>query len=320
MKKRVLILMIAVLLSFTALVSCGDGNTVDADRHNIVCSTFPQYDWVLNILGNRAVDWNVTLLLDSGADLHNYQPTADDIIAINSADLFIYVGGESDEWADAVMMQGDGSVKPIVLMEIMKGNLIKEEHEHDEDDHHDEDHKHIEDEHVWLSLENAEVLCESITREICNIDPLNSINYKDNCERYTEALSVLDDRYEDTVENARYDALVFGDRYPFAYMAHDYDLTCYAAFEGCSAETEASFETVISLAQKIDELKLASVVVIEGSDIALADTIIANTKSKDLDVITLDSMQTVTRSDIDAGVTYISIMESNLAALDAALN
>ncbi len=310
----------------TTLVSCtGTGNT-GTGKKSIVCTTFPQYDWTMNILGDRADEWNVTILLDSGTDLHNFQPNAEDIITINSSELFIYVGGDSDGWVEDVFKTNTADTELINLMQTLDDGLLETGHSHTHGEEHDEDHEHNEfcdhehDEHIWLSLENAEELCEAIAYRLGIIDPDNASVYERNCEAYTEKLEALEEKYENAVETAKHGTLVFADRYPFAYLCEDLGITAYAAFSGCSAETEASFERIVELAAEIDGAGLSAVLVIDSSDHKLAETVISNTKTKDQIIVELDSMQSVTKSDIDAGESYISIMEKNLEALKTALN
>ena len=323
--KRIISLLICVVM-ITTLVSCtGTGNT-DTGKKSIVCTTFPQYDWTMNILGDRADEWNVTILLDSGTDLHNFQPNAEDIITINSSDLFIYVGGDSDGWVEDVFKTNTADTELINLMQTLDDGLLETGHSHTHGEEHDEDHEHNEfcdhehDEHIWLSLENAEELCEAIAYRLGIIDPDNASVYERNCEAYTDELEALEEKYENAVETAKHGTLVFADRYPFAYLCEDLGITAHAAFSGCSAETEASFERIVELAAEIDGAGLSAVLVIDSSDHKLAETVISNTKTKDQIIVELDSMQSVTESDIDAGESYISIMEKNLEALKTALN
>lgn len=301
---------------------------------NIVCTIFPEYDWVRQIIGDQIGDVNLTLLLDNGVDLHSYQPTAEDMVKISQADVFLYVGGESDQWVVDVLDTADN--KNMVVIDLLStlGEQIKEEeivegmqadeHEEEEDetDHADDDHaEEVEyDEHVWLSLKNAVTICNAIKDGLSLADPDNSDVYAANCENYVSSLNELDQKYEAVVENAKRTTVLFGDRFPFRYMAEDYGLTYYAAFVGCSAETEASFETITFLAGKVDELALPAVCVIENSDQKIAQTIINNTQNKDQKIKVMDSMQSVTSNDIADGENYLSIMEENLAVLEEALN
>ena len=172
---------------------------------------------------------------------------------------------------------------------------------------------------MWLSLKNARILCQAITKVLCTIDEKNADNYKANFAAYSEKLSSLDKEYEETVKNAACKTLLFGDRFPFRYLTDDYGLSYYAAFAGCSAETEASFKTIAFLSAKTDELSLPAVCQIESGNGKIAGTIIQNTKAKKAKVLTLDSMQSTTKADIANGTSYLSIMQKNLEVLKEAL-
>ena len=228
---------------------------------------------------------SITLLLDSGVDLHSFQPSAQDIVKISSCDLFIYVGGESDEWADDVLKNtASNGPKVINLLDVL-GDSVKPE-EIVEGMEHEHEHEHEEpDEHVWLSLKNAVIICRKISEVLCGLDPKNKNIFTANLENYIRELSNLDKSYAETIENSKRKVILFGDRFPFRYLTDDYGLKYYAAFSGCSAESEASFETITFLAGKVDELGLKNVMVIESSDKKIAQTIIQNTKTKDQEAV-----------------------------------
>lgn len=294
------------------------------EKVKIVTTIFPEYDWVRQIAGDKVSDMDITMLLDNGVDMHSYQPTADDIMKISDCDLFIYVGGESDEWVnDALKEAVNKDMQVIDLLDVL-GEQVKIEElvEGMQDAEHEEEEEHEEkeyDEHVWLSLKNAETLCDAIAEALGNADPDNKAVYDTNKAAYIDQLVSLDNQYREVVDQASMKTLLFGDRFPFRYMVDDYGLSYYAAFAGCSAESEASFETISFLAKKIDELGLKYVMTIEKSDQKIAKTIIENTQNKDQSILTLDSMQSTTSADVANGMTYLSIMEGNLNILKEAL-
>ena len=271
---------------------------------------------------------DLTLLLGNGTDMHSFQPTMEDILKVSTCDLFIYVGGESDSWvADALKGAGNPDRKTINLMDVL-GDQVKEEElvegMQDEDGHtHEEEHTHDDDleydEHVWLSLKNASLFCDTIASSLADADPEHSRLYQQNAEDYEEKLAALDQEYQTSVEKSQSKTLIFADRFPFRYLIDDYNLTYYAAFAGCSAETDASFETITFLAGKLDELNLPAVLTIENSDQKVAKAVIENTNTKDQKILTLNSMQSVTTKDVEEGTTYLSIMENNLQILKEAL-
>lgn len=261
------------------------------------------------------------MLLDNGVDLHSYQPTADDIMKISDCDIFVYVGGESDEWVeDALKEAVNKDMQVINLLEVL-GDSVKTEEmvEGMQETEHDHEHEEEADEHVWLSLKNAQTLSNAIASALETADPANKETYVANAASYVEKLAALDTQYQEAVNNASQKTLLFGDRFPFRYLVDDYGLSYYAAFAGCSAESEASFETISFLAQKIDKLGLKNVLTIEKSDQKITKTIIENTRDKNQNILTLDSMQSTTSDDVANGTTYLSVMENNLSVLKEAL-
>ena len=327
----------------------------NSNKISIVCTTFPQYDWVKNILGEEAERFNVTLLLDNGVDMHSYQPTVKDIATAGSSDLFIYVGGESDTWVeDALKEAKNKDLKAINLMETL-GNSVKEEevvegmqeerkslgHSHEksskekQEQTQKESHENSQeingqkeaadaepeyDEHIWLSIRNAEIMVKNIEKAIEQLDSDNAKVYQTNAENYIKKLDTLDKQYANTIQNAKYKAILFGDRFPFRYMADDYDLKYYAAFAGCSAETMAGFETVTFLAKKADELRLPVILTIENSDGRIAEAVKSNTTKKNQKILAMNSLQSVTKEQLADGITYLQVMQENLSVLSEALN
>jgi zinc transport system substrate-binding protein len=292
------------------------------DKLNIVCTTFPQYDWVSNIIKGNEENVNLTLLMDKGGDLHNFQPSALDIARVSGCDIFIYVGGESDTWVgDALKEAVNEDLVVVNMMESLEGYGILYEEEHvNEAGHSHDDHDDEYDEHIWLSLKNAVILSKYICEVISSSDTTNAILYRSNCDKYVSELLSLDNEYMAVVAQGTNDTLLFADRFPLRYMIEDYGLKYYAAFEGCSAETEASFNTVAYLSDKLSELELGTVAVIDGSDTRLAQVIIENSNNNDRRIIVFNSMQSVSKSDIDNGATYITAMRENLEVLKTALN
>lgn len=327
----------------------------NSNKISIVCTTFPQYDWVKNILGEEAERFNVTLLLDNGVDMHSYQPAVKDIATAGSSNLFIYVGGESDTWVeDALKEAKNKDLKAINLMETL-GNSVKEEevvegmqeerkslgHSHEksskekQEQTQKESHENSQeingqkeaadeepeyDEHIWLSIRNAEIMVKNIEKAIEQLDSDNAKVYQTNAENYIKKLDTLDKQYANTIQNAKYKAILFGDRFPFRYMADDYDLKYYAAFAGCSAETMAEFETVTFLAKKADELRLPVILTIENSDGRIAEAVKSNTTKKNQKILAMNSLQSVTKEQLADGITYLQVMQENLSVLSEALN
>ena len=332
--KKVFVIVLCVLMLAGILSGCDTFKK--SDKIKIVTTIFPEYDWVREIVGDKTDRVEITMLLDNGADLHNYQATASDMAKIATCDLFIYVGGESDEWVNDVLKTAKNDDMIVVNLLDVLGEKVKEEevkegmeaehdHDHDEEDEeHDHEHHHDEeeteyDEHVWLSLKNAIDLCNHIAEKIKTLDPDNADAYTANTAAYVAKLRELDQKYETAVAEASVKTLVFGDRFPFRYLVDDYGLDYYAAFVGCSAESEASFSTIAFLAGKVDELGLKAILKIENSNNRIAETVKSTTNSKDQSILTLNSLQSVTSREVKNGTTYLGVMESNLTVLKEAL-
>ena len=320
--KKILALLLALWIPAAVLSGCvPQDDSAASNKLNIVTTIFPASDWVREILGDETDRAEITMLLDSGVDLHSYQPTVDDIVKISNCDLFLYVGGESDGWVDDALKNAPNKERKVIQLLDVLGDSAKAEEtvEGMQEEEHDHEEEAEYDEHIWLSLKNAQVLVAAISEALQETDPARKDTYAANAAAYAEKLSALDGEYRAAVDSGKYKTLLFGDRFPFRYLADDYGLNYYAAFPGCSAETEASFETVSFLAGKMDALGLPCVLTIEGTQHKIAETIVQNTAQKNQQVLTMDSMQAVTANDAASGVSYLSIMEKNLSVLKKAL-
>ena len=311
--KKTLATLFTVFLSTLFLFAGGSKESSDRNPPSIkiVTTIFPVYDWTARIL-DGVENISVSMLVDSGADLHNFQPTVSDMMALSSCNLFIYIGGESDGWVpEALKSTGNEKRVAVNLMEILGGSVIEEDAENSDDIEYDE--------HIWLSLKNASILVKTISDVAKSLLPDYSVLISGNTDEYLGKIRELDAAYEKAVSQARVSTLLFGDRFPFAYLCRDYNLNHYAAFSGCSAETEASFEKIVFLAGKVDELGLDTILKIEGSKTRIPETIRENTRNRNQQILTMDSMQSIIADDINAGKTYLSIMEGNLETLRKAL-
>ena len=320
--KKILARLLALWIPAAVLSGCApQDDSAASNKLNIVTTIFPAYDWVREILGAETDRAEITTLLDSGVDLHSYQPTVDDIVKISNCDLFLYVGGESDGWVDDALKNAPNKDRKVIRLLDVLGDSAKAEEtvEGMQEEEHDHEEEAEYDEHIWLSLKNAQVLVAAISEALQETDPARKDTYAANAAAYAEKLSALDGEYRAAVDSGKYKTLLFGDRFPFRYLADDYGLDYYAAFPGCSAETEASFETVSFLAGKMDALGLPCVLTIEGTQHKIAETIVQNTAQKNQQILTMDSMQAVTANDAASGVSYLSIMEKNLSVLKKAL-
>ena len=328
MKKHVcsiLALCLAVCLLLGALTGCGSSQTAADKKLKVVTTIFPVYDWMREILGDRLADTELTMLLDNGVDLHSYQPSAKDLMRVSECDLFVYVGGESDAWVDDAMnsVQNPNLVS-VNLLETL-GDSVKEEEvvegmeAHEEEEAEEEEEEVEYDEHVWLSLRNASALCSALAEALGKVDPDHAAVYTQNAQDYTAQLDALEAQYRAAVDSAQVTTILFADRFPFRYLADDYGLAYFAAFSGCSAETEASFRTITFLANKVDELGLRTILQLESADGSIARTVQENTATKDQQILTMNSLQSATSMDVDNGLTYLSAMTDNLETLKQAL-
>ena len=303
----------SALLLAASLAACAAQpaeNTVDDETAiDVVTNSYAAYDWVKQIFADDTDHIRMTYLLENGVDLHNYQPDAEDIRKIADCDVFIYVGGESDRWAaDAIRSSGNSHLLAVNMLACI-GKLAKEEEPET-------------DEHVWLSVRNASVISGVIFNQVSSLvtDPEELKQITANYENYQSELMKLDQEYSEAAAEADLDTVIFGDRFPFRYLLDDYGIDYYAAFAGCSAETEASFQTVRFLAEKADEIGTHEILTIETGDQKLAETIIDNTRSKDLGILVMNSIQSVNAEEVRAELSYLEVMKENLEVLKQALN
>lgn len=319
MKKALSVLLAAAVLGGCAApAATATPEAAPAEPLRVVTTVFPVWDWVRAVAGEDRENLDLTLLLDGSTDLHSYQPTAQDVAAIAGCDLFVYVGGASDAWVEEALAQSHNpDRRTLNLMELLGSRVYAEETVEGMEPEAGEDHDHGEeetDEHIWLSLRNAGELSAAIADTLAELDPAHGARYTANAAAYGEQLNALDEQYAAAVESAPGKTLLFADRFPFRYLAEDYGLAYYAAFPGCSAETEASFETVAFLSRKAAELDLPAVLTIEGSDGRIARTVV-QTAGQDRPVLTMNAMQ----GTMEEGDTYLSVMEANLDVLRQAL-
>lgn len=328
---------IVLALCLTLLSGCTGPTTAEQDENVILCTTFAAYDWVREILGDTDT-FTCRMLVDNGVDLHSYQPSAQDIMKIADCRMLVYVGGESDTWvSDALAESGNEDIIAISLLDLIGDRALNEvelegveghhHHDHDDEDHdHDEhgheaeitDHDDHYDEHVWLSLKNAIVCTETLADAITKLDSCNSQKYAANAKAYTGKLEALDADYQTMRDTATQTTILIGDRFPFLYLAEDYDIHYFAAYSGCSADVEASVHTVTYLTEKLQEYKLPAIYVVDNGTDSLARTI-AESADMTPEILHLSSMQSVTKEDIQKGCTYLSYMEENLQMLKEGL-
>lgn len=331
MMKKIISLFICVCFALPFLLcSCAPGAAEDSGKIKVTVSIFPLWDWTRQIIGQSdAIELN--LLISDGTDMHSYQPSVADIVKITGSDLFIFVGGESDKWADdALKNDADSATAVFKAVDCMKDRLVDEEaaegmqtngHSHSEHGHDSGIEEEPEaDEHVWLSLKNAEIICGAIAEKLSEIDGGNAGLYKKNAENYINQLIKLDGEFQSVVSAAKYKTLIFCDRFPFRYLTEDYQLEYYAAFPGCSSETDASFKTVVFLAEKLNQLNLPAVLTVDSGGTKLAQTVVSCAdNAENIKILSLDSMQSVKFKNGQTDKTYLDAMRHNLEAITQCL-
>jgi len=333
--------LISILLSMCILLGMLSGCSINTDSYiepsdkiSVIATIFAPYDFIREIAGDFA---EVTMLLPPGTESHSYEPTPQDIIKIQNCDVFVYVGGDSDSWVQKILESMDTSgIRIITLMdcvEVVEEEIVEgmevgaeshdNEHNHEEaeennehNNEHTEDNNHEYDEHVWTSPQNAKVIVQKISDILCEADTYNSNSYKENTTAYLAKLNDLDSKFQEVVNSAKHKTLIFGDRFPFRYFAEVYGLEYFAAFPGCSTETEASAATVAFL---IDKVKAESIPVVfhaELSNKKMANTISEETGAK---VLLLHACHNITKDEMENGVSYLELMYQNVENLKEAL-
>lgn len=317
-------IIIISIITATTLLMAGCGSVSDAPesgRISIVTTGFPEYDWTREMLAGVPEDeYELTMLLADGIDMHSYQPSAKDIVTISEADMFVYGGGESDEWIDEVLAEaGNDDMLTVNLMDIA-GAVEEEDVEGMQEGREEESDEPEYDEHTWLSLENAEACCREIAKGLNVLLPGYQDAISDHCSAYCESLGALKEELQNAVNEADCNTLICCDRFPFRYLMDEFGIDYYAAFPGCSTEADASFETILFLADKVDELGVQAVVLDTSGDDSLAKTVIKNTKNKDAEILRLNSMQAVTQEEADGGISYLGVMADNAEVIRKVLS
>ena len=322
MKKlnNIVILLVVAILCMAALTACGQkAKSADQDgKINVIATIFPEYDFLRQIGGDHL---NLTMLLTPGAESHSFEPTPQDIKEVANSDLFVYVGGDSDAWVDSILDSVDTTQTEVVTLmdcvtlkeeEVAEG-MTPEEEEETEGSEEETEY----DEHVWTSPKNAVLIVQKLCDNLCKIDPKNADDYKQNTKDYVAKLNDLDAEFQDVVDHAKRTEIVVGDRFPFRYFVDAYGLTYYAAFPGCSTDTEASAATIAFLTDKVKQDEIPVVFHIELSNEKVCDSICESTGAKSE---LLNAVHNVSKKDFEAGITYMDLMEHNVEVLKEALN
>lgn len=301
----------ATALCLCSCASHNEADNKDSQKLKIISTVFPPYDLARQIAGDNA---DISILLPPGSESHTYEPTAKEIIEIQNCDIFLYIGGENEQWAEKIISSNKSdSVKTVKLIDCVK--TLEEAELHEEE--HEEEHSHETDEHIWTSPKNEQLMLTAVYDAICEADPENKAVYTKNKDSYNGQLSELDKAYKEAVGNAKNKTIIMADKFPFRYLAEEYGLDFYAAFSSCSDESEPSAAAMTSLISKIKELKIPVVYYLEFSSTKVADTLCSETGASSL---MLHSCHNVSKEDLDKGVTYVELMKQNLENLKTALN
>lgn len=331
MKKFSIIIILALLIACLPSCSAEAPYSEGQGELNIVASSFVPFDFARAVTGGNA---NITVLQTSGGDIHDYTPTTASLEAISKADIFICIGGLSDDtWVDAALSaSGNTDAAVIRLLDCVNGELAElqghthsdfceQNHSHSRDHSHthtaDDGHNHVADEHIWTSPKNAIKSVEAIAKICAEKDRNNAHVYLENAKKYVDSLTDLDARYTQTFNSSAHKTLIFADRFPFVYLTNDYGACYFAAFSGCTSEISASFDTVVRLSEAVTHSGVKYLIVTESSDIQLAKSI---SDANGCEILTLNSLQSVSLTEIKNGVTYLNVMEANLDVLKTALS
>lgn len=300
----------ATVLSLCACSSESGYSNSDSGKLKIISTVFPPYDLARQIAGDNA---EISILLPPGSEIHNYEPSAKDMIAIRNCDIFLYIGGENEQWAEKLINSNDTkNVTAVKLIDYVPA-LSEDEDDHD----HDHEHEHETDEHIWTSPKNAQLMLSAVYDAICKVDPSDKQTYTKNKDAYAKQLSDLDNAYRSAVDNAKNKTIVLADKFPFRYLAHEYGLEFSAAFAACSDESEPGVSTMIKLTKTIKENNIPAVYFLEFSSTKIADTLCDETGATKL---MLHSCHNVSKQDIENNVSYVDLMKQNLENLKLTLN
>ena len=317
--KRKLLAVITAAATVFSLCACssesGYSNS-DSGKLKSISTVFPPYDLARQIAGDNA---EISILLPPGSEIHNYEPSAKDMIAIRNCDIFLYIGGENEQWAEKLINSNDTeNVKAVKLIDYVPTlSEDEDEHDHDHDHDHDHEHEHETDEHIWTSPKNAQLMLSAVYDAICKVDPSNKQTYTKNKDAYAKQLSDLDNAYRSAVDNAKNKTIVLADKFPFRYLAHEYGLEFSAAFAACSDESEPGVSTMIKLTKTIKENNIPAVYYLEFSSTKIADTLCDETGATKL---MLHSCHNVSKQDIENNISYVDLMKQNLEYLKLTLN
>lgn len=305
---------IILCMMFSGCTTNGSRSNIDG-RTKIICTAYPQYDWVTRLtVGIENAD--IEYLLNKGTDIHSFQPSADDIIKINNCDLLVVTGGSSDtELLKTLQSNETSNSRVFNMMSSIHDLLLSTTDDHDEHDHTSEY-----DEHIWLSLKNAEAVCSNLCERLCEVFPDDTDIIEKNTEEYIAELKKLDNEYSKKFSDLRERVLIVADRFPFVYLAKDYSFDCFSAFGGCSSDTDVSIDKILELSSAVDKHNIKNIIVLKGGSLDIANAVKNNTAQKNQSIVSVDTLQSVSAEDIQNGTSYIDVMQNTLDALYNSVN
>lgn len=308
---KITIALAAILLVGLGVILGISNTQKQSEKLTIITTNFPAYDFARAVAGDKA---EIKILLKPGAEMHDFEPTPSDIIDIEKSSLFIYTGGESDEWVEDILEDAkiDKTLKMMDAVEIVEEEAVEGMEAEEEEEGEEPEY----DEHVWTSPKNAKKIVNRIKDELIEISAGDKETFEQNAANYSAKLDELDNKFQAIVDSSKRKTIVFGDRFPLRYFADEYGLKYYAAFPGCAEQTEASSATIAFLVNKVKSEKIPVVFKIEMSSDKVAQTIADETGAK---VLTFNAAHNISADDFNAGVTYTDIMEQNLSVLEEAL-
>ena len=308
---KIIIALIVTLVASLGMIAFLTHKNAEDKKFSIVTTNFPAYDFARAVAGDQA---QIRMLLKPGVDMHGYEPSPEDIIDIENCSLFIYTGGESDEWVEGIL-ENTHNINTLRMMDAVKPveEEIVEGMESEEEDKAEVEY----DEHIWTSLRNAQLIIDVIQNRLSELYPDERASFTQNSANYKAKLADLDRKFQSIVDNSSRRTLVFGDRFPLRYFVDDYNLEYFAAFPGCSEQNEASSKTIGYLVNKIKTEEIPVVLKIELTSDSIAQTIANETGAK---VLVFSAAHNISAEDFENGRTYADIMETNLAVLEEALN
>lgn len=323
MKKTILSILLVVLIVggiVAVIFAVNKTENNESGKYKVVVSNFASYDFIRAIIGDTD-NIDLQFIIGAGKDSHSYEPTAQDIIDMQEADIFIYIGGDLESWADSIVETLESEDTKIIQISDSVNLLDELEHDHEEEEEEEEDHDHEEsafDSHIWTSPDNAILMVEALETYMSELDEENKDIYEQNAIDYIAQINEVDNQIQEVVDSKVRDTLVFGDKMPMQYFVEYYSLEVEAAFDGCSTETEPSSQTIIELVEIVKEENTPVVLYSELNDGTVANLIVEEA-STGASIMQIQTLHNVTLENFENGATWVSLMLENIEVLKQAL-